>query len=74
MKWKIRINRVEYYEMDVVVEAKNLDDAVAKVEKDWNEDDYLYSKTVDCMVDSDTTFWKLGLAKEEDEKYLINIE
>ena len=73
-KWKIRINRVEYYEMDVVVEADNEKEAIENVDEAWQEDSpYLYEKLTDCPVDGNTFFTICGLAKENEVKQLINI-
>lgn len=73
-KFKIEIRLVEYYSNAIVVEAENLDEAVRKVEEAWNDDDYLYEKTADCLDDQSVQFSKAGLAKEEDLKNLINID
>lgn len=72
-KFKVRITHVEYYDYDVVVEAGDQDGAIEKVEKEWQDDDYLYEKATDCATESKTDFWKLGLATDEDTKYLMNI-
>lgn len=73
-KWSVRIQRYEVYEMDVVVEAENLDEAIAKTEQEWNKDLYLYEHLSNCMTNSETRFYKLGLAKEEDIENQINID
>ena len=73
-KFKIDIFRTEYFRNSVVVEAADLDEAVKKVERAWEEDDYLYEKTTDMLEDADTKFYKAGLAKDIDIKYLINID
>lgn len=72
-KFKIGIKRVEIYENVVIVDADNLDEAVDKVDKAWQEDDYLYEKTTDLIADSVTEFYKNGLASEDDIKCFINI-
>lgn len=74
MKWKIRIIRVEYYEMDVVVEAKDEDEAIEKLDAEWQEDNaYLYEKLTDCAVDGNTFFSVCGPATEIESECLINI-
>jgi len=72
-QWKVRINRTEVYEMDVVVEAKDLDEAIGKVQEEWINDDYLYDQLSNCMVDSDTNYWKLGAAGNNDAN-LIHLD
>ena len=71
--WVVKISRVETYSMCVVVEAENLDEAIKKVEKKWDDDDYLYEKLQDCQDDTDTKFRKLGEASENDLNSLPNI-
>lgn len=73
-KWAVRIQRYEVYEMDVVVEAENIDEAITKTEQEWDKDLYLYEHLSNCMKDSETRFCKCGLAKEEDIENLINID
>lgn len=65
-KWKIAITRAEYYDLDVVVEAEDLDEAIKKVQAEWKADDSLYEMVTDMMVDCRTDFWKKGLASETD--------
>ena len=73
-KWVIRIQRYEIYERDFAVEAENIDEAIAKTEKEWNSDLFLYECLEECMTQSDTKFWKRGLAKDDDVNSLINID
>jgi hypothetical protein len=73
MKWKIRINRVEYYEMDVVVEADNEKEAINSVDAEWEDSSYLYEKLTECPVDGNAFFTVCGLANENEIKQLINI-
>lgn len=73
-KYKFIIKRVEYYREEVVVEADNQNEAEERLMREWEEDDYLYEKTTECMVDSETNFEFEGPATEVDVKYLINIE
>lgn len=74
-KYKFRINRVEYYEMDVVVEASSREEAIEKMDAEWQDDNgYLYEKLTDCAVDSNTFFSCGGLATKEETEYLINID
>lgn len=53
-KFKVRITRVETYYVDVEVEADSIDDAIAKVED--NEQDNEYADLFDCPDDVQTTF------------------
>lgn len=73
-KWLITIDLVERYQNKVVVEAKDLDEAIKKVESEWASDTYLYENTTDMMTDQNVEFYKCGLAKDEDIKYRINID
>ncbi len=73
-KWSIKIRLVETYENRVVVEAKDLDEAIKKVEEAWKEDEHIYSDTVDIMQEQDVQFFKNGLASDSDIKYCINID
>lgn len=73
MKWAVRINRVEYYEMDVVVEAETADEAIKMTEAEWEKDTYLFDHLSNCMTDSETRFWKRGAASESEIKTLITL-
>jgi hypothetical protein len=53
-KFKVRITRVETYYRDVEVEAESIDDAIAKVEE--NEQDNEYAELFDCPDDVQTSF------------------
>ena len=72
-RWKVRIERTEVYEMDVVVEAEDLDAAIRKTQDEWINEDYLYDHLSNCVKDSETNFWKLGIAGEGDAN-LIHID
>lgn len=73
-KWVVRIQRHEVYERDFAVEAENLDEAIAKTEREWERDLYLYECLENCMTDSDTRFYKRGLATEDEINNLISID
>jgi hypothetical protein len=73
-KYKIAIRLIETYENKVVVEAANLDEAIKKVEEEWESDTYLYEDTIDMMEDQDVQFYKCGLASDTDIKHCINID
>ena len=73
-KWAIIINLVESYQNQVVVEAKNLDEAIKKVQAEWEADPYLYENTTDMMREQEVSFWKKGLASPAEIKYNINID
>ena len=53
-KFKVRITRVETYSRDVEVEAESMDDAIAKVED--NEQNNEYAELFDCPDDVQTSF------------------
>lgn len=73
-KWLVAIDLVERYKNKVVVEAKNLDEAIKKVKAEWESDTYLYEDTTDMMEDQDVQFFKCGLASDTDIEYCINID
>ena len=73
-KYKVKITRVEYYSMTVVVEAENLDEAIEKTEKKWEHDEYLYERLQDFQDDTETKFHKCGLASESDINKFITID
>ena len=73
-KWAIIIDLVERYQNQVVVEAKNLDEAIKKVQAEWEADPYLYENTTDMMQELNVSFRKKGLATSTEVKYNINID
>lgn len=72
-KYIVIIRRVEYYEDAVVVDAKSEVEAVERVEREWEESDYLYEQVTDMQYDSDTQFHCEGKASKEDIKKHTNI-
>lgn len=73
-RWKIGINRIEYYINEVVVEADTPEEAMMKVQGKWQEDEELYEETTDVLHDAETHFTSNGLAKEKEIEYLTNID
>lgn len=55
-KYKINIKRVENYSGAVIVEADSVEEAKAKVEDAWGEDNGLYEDVTDVLDDSKTEF------------------
>ena len=72
-KFKVQITRIEKFYNTVVVEAKSARDAKKKVMEQWEEDDYLYEKTTDCIDDSTTSFKTIGEADDNDKYKFIEI-
>ena len=72
-KFKINIKRVESYSMDVVVDAKDLDEAIEKVTEKWEKDYELYDELTKVQDDADMNFYKCGLATDDDINGLTNI-
>lgn len=74
-KFKIGIQVIETYNMYVIVDADNEDEAAKKVEKVWNQDsDDLYSNVTDCCDNQEVNFFKYGEASEEDIKVHDNLD
>lgn len=73
-KWEIKIKRTEYYELNVVVEAENLDEAVRKTEDAYNNEDYLFEKLAQNMEDAETQFYKMGAAEDGDNYNRIYLD
>ena len=75
-KYTIGIYHVEYYRSAVVVDAKNLDDAIAIVEREWWEkkNPQIIQETIDTPYDCETHFMKEGRSCEYDIEHLLNIE
>ena len=72
-KYKVTIKRVEYYSMTIVVDAKDIDEAKAKTQDEWDNSDYLYDRLQDCVDDSSTEFIAAGVAQESDINNFPNI-
>jgi len=72
-KFKVFIRRVEYYSMSVVVDAENIEEATAKTQKEYLEEDYLFESITDFLDDASTEFVGCGLASEQDINQFINI-
>ncbi len=73
-KFKVTINRVERYRLDVVVSARSKAEAVRKVMLDWETSEYLYTKTTDSPYYSSTSFRKGGEATAEEDAYGIHVD
>lgn len=74
-KFKIGIQVIETYNMYVIVDAGNEDEAAKKVEKVWGQDsDDLYSNVTDCCDNQEVNFFKWGEASEEDIKVHDNLD
>ena len=74
MKHKVTIIRTEIFKNTVLVEAGSSAEAVAKVEKEWNESDCLYEQTTDQPSDAKTVFKYAGAAKKGDGKKFFDID
>ena len=72
-KYKVRIERVEYYSVTVLVDAKDENEAMDKVEEKWRADDYLYEKMTDFIDDSKTDFIPCGKATRDDLRNFTHI-
>lgn len=63
-KFIVTISRVEKYSSRVLVDAETAAQAKAKVEKEWQESDYLWEKTTDQLDDATTRFTCRGRVPE----------
>ena len=63
--YTVEITRVEYYSSRVLVAAESKEQARKQVEKEWQEDDYLYEKTTDSFDDAKTSFENVTAVKEQ---------
>lgn len=72
--FKVNIYRVEYFSENVTVEAATEDEAEARVREAWPSNEALYERVTDCIMDSETDFHTVGVATEEECKYLTNID
>ena len=64
--YTVEITHVEYYSSRVLVAAESKEQARKQVEKEWQEDDYLYEKTTDSLDDATTSFKNITPVKDED--------
>lgn len=64
--YTVEITRVEYYSSRVLVAAESEEEARRQVEKEWQENDYLYEKTTDSFDDATTSFENITAVKDED--------
>ena len=72
-EYTVTIKRVEYYSYSVIVKAKTKKEALEKLDKKWQEDDYLYEKLTDCMDDARTRFICNSPATEQDKTYFPDL-
>ena len=62
----VEIHRVERYSSRVLVRAASAEEARRQVEKEFNDDDYLYEKTTDGADDARTSFVNARAVKPAD--------
>lgn len=74
-KFKIGIQLIETYNHYVVVDAKDLDEAIEKVDKAYHTDNSpLYDATVNCLDEQEVRFFEYGLASKNEIKVLDNLD
>ena len=73
MKFKVNIYRTKIYSENVLVEAATEEEAEAKVREAWQVSEALYERVTDCIMDSETDFHAVGVATEEEEGYITNL-
>lgn len=64
-KFKIKVECIEIYSDTFIVEAKNLDEAVKKMEKAFGEDGSIYESVTQCMDNQEVNYYKCGKADDD---------